>query len=168
MYRQVSHCRAAGRMGMASWEKKVEFKLLCVSTHTNSCLSVIFFLCCYTRCWYTSVSHLEDPLDENCSLKFQKLGLSLEGDFSIEPQQTMIVIPRHQGFIEGDQTLAMGRYHVCVQDEVWGKKERGRQGLLQCTYTPVLRKCSILPPHQPFFSIKEPIITCSQRNMLRD
>lgn len=43
MYRQVSHHRAAGRMGMAFWEKKVEFKILCVSTHTDSCLFEIFF-----------------------------------------------------------------------------------------------------------------------------
>lgn len=126
MYRQVSHRRAAGRMGMASWEKKVEFKILCVSTHTDSCLFEIFFLCCYTRCWYTSVSHLEDPLDENCSLKFQKLGLGLEGDFSMEPQQTMIVIPQHQGFIDGDQTLAMGTMSVYRMKCGGERREEGR------------------------------------------
>lgn len=82
-----------------------------------------FFLCCYTRCWYTSVSHLEDPLDENCSLKFQKLGLGWEGDFSMEPQQTMIVIPQHQRFIDGDQTLAMGTMSV-YRMKCGGKGER--------------------------------------------
>lgn len=41
----------------------------------------------------------------------------------------MIVIPQHQGFIEGDQTLAMGILSVNRT------KERGRQGLLQHTHS---------------------------------
>lgn len=157
MYGQVSHCQAGRRMGMDSWEKNVEFKFLCVSSHTSSCLPVNFF--CYTRRWYTSVSHLEDPLDENCSLKFQKLGLDME-DFYI------IVIPQHQGFIEGDQTLAMGI--LSVNRTKW-EKRRGKGRVCSSTHTaPILRKCILPPQYWPFLSIKEPIIICSQRNMLKD
>lgn len=104
----------------------------CMFPLTPILVCCFFFLCCYTRCWYTSVSHLEAPLDENCSFKFQKLGRGLEGDFSMEPQQNMIVIP--QGFIEGDQTLALNTMSV-YRLKCGGKKERGRQGLLQCTYS---------------------------------
>ena len=71
-------------------------------------------------------------MDENCSFKFQNLGWGLEGDFSMEPQQNMVVIP--QGFIEGDQTLALNTISV-YRLKCEEKKERGRQGLLQCTYS---------------------------------
>lgn len=75
----------------------------------------------------------------------------MEGDFSMEQQENMMVILHHQGFIEGDQILAMGSMSVNRMQ----CRRRGRQDLLQCTYSTNPEK---MKHFTTFLSIKEPII----------
>lgn len=113
----------------------MEIKPLQVSMHTTFSLSVKLCLLCYCpRQLFCKPLTPESPEKRTVvCMRFQESGLDM-GVLFHETKADNTPRPQLQGFIKGDQTLAIGTTFVC-------RMKYGRQGGRECLFKHICSPC---------------------------